>query len=288
MAEPALGARAALVRRYDPDLFATALFAAEPGRGRLMTLYAVDIELSRAVHAARRAEAGPLIAAMRLQWWRDVAEAARSGAAPPEHEIAGPFADLAAGGLLPEGALAALFDGHEAEIAGTLSEAGFASWAEGRFGGLLRLAAAALGAGDPHPMREPDPLPEPLTAAWAAACGSALALRSAAAMAREGRSLVPGLTGSDRAALASGRLEPALTAKIAALAAWGRHALAEARCHARGLPRRYLPALLPVWSAERTLRRVARDPLAILEPQPPANPAARALGLMWRAARGRV
>ena len=37
-----------LVRRLDPELFHTALFASEPGRDWLMVLYAFDIELSRA------------------------------------------------------------------------------------------------------------------------------------------------------------------------------------------------------------------------------------------------
>ncbi len=64
MSMPLLSPAATMVRRLDPDLFHTALFAPEPARQRLMVLYAFDIELSRA--AARAAE--PLIAAMRLQW----------------------------------------------------------------------------------------------------------------------------------------------------------------------------------------------------------------------------
>ena len=68
MTMPLLSPAATLVRRLDPDLFHAALFAPEPARERWMVLHAFDIELSRA--AARAAE--PLIARMRLQWWRDV------------------------------------------------------------------------------------------------------------------------------------------------------------------------------------------------------------------------
>ena len=45
-----------IVRRDDPQLYKTALFAPEPARSRLMVLYAFDIELSRATRAS--AESG--------------------------------------------------------------------------------------------------------------------------------------------------------------------------------------------------------------------------------------
>src|SRR5699024_11078402 len=88
---------AALVARDDPQLHATALFAPEPARAALMVLYAFDIELGRAAQPSTE----PLIPLMRLQWWRDITEAARGGASPPAHEVAGPVARLIVERRLP-------------------------------------------------------------------------------------------------------------------------------------------------------------------------------------------
>ena len=275
MAEPGLGPCAAAVRRFDPDLFATALFAPEPGRARLMTLYAFDIELSRAARPARRAEEGRMIAAMRLQWWRDVLEAAaRDGdGAAPAHEVAGPLARLAGAGRLPTAEAAAMIAAHERELGGIESEAAFTAWAEGRFAALTRAAAALLDA------------PAVVAAEPAGrARGAAFALRTAAAMATEGRCLLPEIGAQARAALARGAPDGESVEAVRARAEAGLAALAEAR--GAGAPRAALPAFLPLWQAERVLRRLATRPDAIAAP-PGAAPARRSLALGWRALTGR-
>jgi phytoene/squalene synthetase len=278
MAEPALSAPAGAVRRFDPALFATALFAAEPARERLMVLYAADIELSRAVQPARRADAGPLIAAMRLQWWRDVAERAPAGGEPPAHEIAGPFAALAAEGWLDRDRVLRLVEGHAAETEAVLPEEAFDAWAEGRFGARTALAAGLLGAGD-HV--------EAAAAPIGRALGAAFALRTAAAMAAEGRSLLPGITPGERADLAGGRVGPELAGRAKALAGRGLTDLAEARRAARRMPRAALPALMPAWAAGRVLRRAAAAPKRLAGLAEP-SPARRAAGLAVCALIGRI
>jgi phytoene synthase len=102
MTAPELSPVATLVRQLDPDLFHAALFAPEPARERLMVLYAYDIELSKA--AMRSAE--PLIARMRLQWWRDLVAGIGAGEPPRQHEVAGPLHGVLSAHALPADDLA--------------------------------------------------------------------------------------------------------------------------------------------------------------------------------------
>ncbi|HUF55945.1 MAG TPA: squalene/phytoene synthase family protein, partial [Thermohalobaculum sp.] len=201
MAEPELGPIAALVRRDDPLLFRTALFAAEPGRGRLMTLYAFDIELSRALSRTRE----PMIARMRLQWWRDVVEAAAAGGAPRRHEVAAPLHALVADGRLSRPALDGLIEAREAELEGLDDRGAFEAWATRRFGGLIALAAESLGAGA-------GPVADAADAAGRA-MAAAFVLRHAGPMAAEGRApLLPGAGAESRRALARGETDAEMRA----------------------------------------------------------------------------
>lgn len=276
MAEPDLGATAAAVRRFDPDLFATALFAPEPARAWLMTLYAFDIELSRAAQRASRAEEGPMIAAMRLQWWRDQIAAAVEGAGPPAHEIAGPLARLIGDGRLVRGDLEGMIAARETEVAGEVADTGLPDWADERFGALTRLAAGLLDA------------PAPAAAAPAGqALGLGFALRTARAMARHGEALLPELSGAPLGPLGRGELDAATARALAARAREGLEAVRAAR--AAGAPRAAVPAFLPLWRAERTLARVAARPERVATEAGPAPeaPARRVLALGWRALTGR-
>ncbi len=255
---------ASVVARDDPHLHATALFAPEPGRSRLMVLYAFDVELSRAAMASSE----PLIARMRLQWWRDVAAAARAGAPPPAHEVAGPFARLAARDLPAgpaEALIGAMFDARDAELAGGIAEdasgARFADWADGRFGALTALASGLLTRGD----AEAEAAASAFARRAGPILGTAFALRHAAAMAAADRFLLPGLPGlaaADRSALARGALTPAGRETVRQLAASALADLAAMRAARGGIDRRATPALLPLARAGRVLRwaeRVASD-----------------------------
>ena len=68
-----LSAVGEIVRRHDPDRFLTALFAPAERREALFVLYAFNHELARAREVARE----PMLAMVRLQWWREVVEGAR-------------------------------------------------------------------------------------------------------------------------------------------------------------------------------------------------------------------
>src|SRR5438105_1963082 len=96
----------ALVRRHDPDRFLTALFAPQDRRELLFLLYAFNHELAR----AREVVSEPMLALIRLQWWREVVQGERR-----RHEVAGPLGEaLDAGRLDPED-LQAMIDGRELE-----------------------------------------------------------------------------------------------------------------------------------------------------------------------------
>ncbi len=276
MSVPLLSPAATLVRRLDPDLFHAALFAPEPARERLMVLYAFDIELSRA--AARAAE--PLIARMRLQWWRDLVAGIAAGEAAPKHEMAEPLHRLLSAHALPAGDLGLLVDAREMELHGPMDEHRFGEWLDGRFGALTRLAAHLLVGGNPAARRA--------ASAVGDAMGVAFALRTAAAQAAEANTfLLPGLAPEDRAQLARGRTTEHARATAHRLADQALALLAAARAEHRAVPSAAAPALLPVWRAERVLRRARRLDLDLARDLAGQGQGGRSVSLAWRALRGR-
>src|SRR5271166_3552687 len=97
---------AALVRRHDPDRFLTALFAPPEKRDALLTLYAFNHELAR----ARESVSLPMLALIRLQWWREVVDGADR-----RHEVAGPLGRALAAGVFDRATLHAMLDAREIE-----------------------------------------------------------------------------------------------------------------------------------------------------------------------------
>src|SRR5947209_17487808 len=79
---------AALVRRHDHDRYQTVLFAPADRREALFALYAFNYEIAR----VRESVTQPMLGQIRLQWWREVIEAAYGGATPRPHELAVPLA----------------------------------------------------------------------------------------------------------------------------------------------------------------------------------------------------
>ena len=276
MSPPPLSPAAALVRRLDPDLFHAALFAPEPARQRLLVLYAFDIELSRA--AARAAE--PMIAQMRLQWWRDVVAGIGAGEAARGHEVAEPLHGLLSAHALPADDLEQLIGAREIELHGPMDEHCFAEWLDGRFGALTRLAAHLL-VGENAAARR-------AAGAVGHAMGVAFALRTAVVLAAEANLyLLPGLAPEDRAELARGRTTGHTRATAHRLADQALALLAAARAERRAVPKAAAPALLPVWSAERVLARARRLELDLQRDLTGPGQGGRGLALTWRALRGR-
>ena len=84
-----LNACAALVEKGDPWRFRTVMAAPVAARAKLFPLYAFNVEVSRAPYVT----AEPMIAEMRLQWWRDALEEIANGA-PRRHEVVTPLAEI--------------------------------------------------------------------------------------------------------------------------------------------------------------------------------------------------
>jgi phytoene/squalene synthetase len=85
-----INACAALVEAGDPDRFLAAMAAPVDVRGRLFVLYALNLEVAKAPFVTKE----PMIAEMRLQFWRDTIADAAAGKAVRAHEVAAPLAAL--------------------------------------------------------------------------------------------------------------------------------------------------------------------------------------------------
>ena len=228
---------AAFVRRADPDRYLTALFAPEPRRETLLLLYAVNHELARAREAAHE----PMMALIRLQWWREVAEGARR-----HHEIATPLAAALDEGRIARADILALIDGREAEAEPAIAtRAAWQDYVRGTAGALARAAGRVLGAEDATLDR---------LAALGTAYGVAGQVRNVAALAGQGRCLLPldALAAAGLTAAAVVARPEAAQPVLNELRNWGRALLHEAGGR---MPRKVIAAALPAALARRDLRR---------------------------------
>ncbi|NSX55428.1 squalene/phytoene synthase family protein [Parasulfitobacter algicola] len=78
-----LDACAALVEKADPDRFLAAMSAPVEARRVLFPIYAFNVEVSRAPWVTEE----PMIAEMRLQWWRDALEEIAQAGPVRRHEV---------------------------------------------------------------------------------------------------------------------------------------------------------------------------------------------------------
>jgi phytoene synthase len=131
------------VRRRDPDRYFSALFAPADKRRFLFALYALNYEVARIGETVRE----PMLADIRLAWWRETVEGARAGK-PRNHDVAKALAETLAANDLPgelfERMIAARsFDASQELFTdmGTLEE-----YADATSGSVMRLAALILGA----------------------------------------------------------------------------------------------------------------------------------------------
>lgn len=239
LSPPNLSPCAEIVRRHDPDRFLTALFAPAARREALFTLYAFNHELAR----AREAVSEPMLALIRLHWWREVVDGT-----PKRHEVATPLSRLIAEGRLLPADLMAMIDGREAEAEPAIPDrAAWNAYLTATAGAVMRAAGRALGA-------EAAVL-DRLTR-LGAAHGVAGQLRNLPMLARAGRVLLPqdvlgahGLTIHD---ITAGKGEASLRAVLAELANDGLAVLERAR---GPLSRATIAAALPAVLARRDLRR---------------------------------
>jgi len=131
-----------LIRRVDPDRWLTSRFIADQGaRTDVLALYAFDYELAHALKVAST----PLVAEIRLTWWREALDEIFGARPVRRHPVAEALADAVKRRGLPRGPLEAMIDGQiEALEVERFDEAAAIAWADAVEGSLASLAALAL------------------------------------------------------------------------------------------------------------------------------------------------
>ncbi len=129
------------MRRADPDRYFSALFAPAEKRHALLALYAFNVELSRIGETVHE----PMLGEIRLQWWRETMEGARSGQ-PRRHDVAEAMAQVALADL-PESLFAKMIDARSFDVAreSFTDEAELEAYLRDTSGTLMQLAARVLG-----------------------------------------------------------------------------------------------------------------------------------------------
>ena len=105
-----------LVRSADRDRFLAALFAPEPARTDLLALLAFDHELARTRLVTRE----PMLARIRLQWWREAVAEAAGTAKPRAQPIVESLSEMMRRRAMAPEKLTALIDAREEEVEGPL------------------------------------------------------------------------------------------------------------------------------------------------------------------------
>ena len=238
-----------LVQRGDPDRFAAVMAAPVAVRGRLLPLYAFNLEVARAPWVSKE----PMIAELRLQWWRDVI----LEPTPRAHEVAGPLHGVIHEAGLPLEVMDRLIAARilDAYAEGFQDEAAFDAYLEDTGGGLMWLASVACGGRDEAAAR---------ALGWA--LGLANYLRA-----------VPDLEARGRRVLVDGRAEA-----VRGLAAEGLARLKAARGRVPAA------AALAAWQVQGLLGQVVKDPLVVAEGRMGLSEFARRGGILWAAFTGRV
>jgi len=221
-----LQACAELVERGDPDRFLATMAAPVALRATLFPLYAFNVEIARAPWVTQE----PMIAEMRLQWWRDALEEIETGGAVRRHEVVSPLAELLdaeACATLDLAVAARRWDIYKDPFE---DAAHFEKYLDETSAGVLWTAARLTGARASE---------EPAVRAWGRALGLANWFRA-----------VPALEAANRIPLVDGRPEA-----IRSLAA-----------QALNLPRpEKNAALLPAWQVKTLLKQVAQNPMRVAE-----------------------
>ncbi len=214
---------AGIVERGDPERFLATMAAPVAARRVLFPLYAFNVEVARAPWVTKE----PMIAEMRLQWWRDALEEIASGGPVRRHEVTTPLAEV----LDAEGARALdrLVAARRWDVYTDAFEdaAHFADYLEATSGVLMWQAARALGADDALKRS---------VSSFGAASGLARYLRA-----------IPELEARGRKPMVDGRPD--------AVAALAKAALGQA-----DRPDGAKAATLEGWLAAPVLAQAARDP----------------------------
>lgn len=247
---------AEIVERGDRDRFLAAMSCPVEAREVLFPIYAFNVEVSRAPWVTEE----PMIAEIRIQWWREAMEEIGAGKEPRAHEVVQPLSGLIREQGLPtslfeEAAQARRWECYKEPFE---DEAHFTQHIERTAAHPTWAAALGLGAGAE--------LEEPVRQVGRAT-GLANWLRA-----------VPELESRGRYPLPDGRPE--------AVQSLAREALERLETVKRTDFGPAVPALRASWDVPRVLKLAARRPELVAQAGLEGAPAGRRLRLMWHAARG--
>lgn len=251
--DPDIASCAGLVQRADPDRFRATMAAPVPVRAVLFPLFAMNVEVSRAPWVT----AEPMIAEMRLQWWRDALAEIAAGDAVRRHEVVTPLARAlspqAAAGL-DEYIAVRRWDIYREPFEDADH---FARYIDRSSGSLFWAAVQGLGPADETVVRD-----------FGFAAGLAGWFRAVPELLAHGR--VPLLDGSPEG--------------IRALAREGLDRLQRARAARGRVSRDAAPALLSGWQAGRVLALAEAEPHRVSEGRLAQGEAGKRVSLALRAA----
>jgi phytoene synthase len=235
------------------------LFAPTEHRDALLALYAFNYEIARVPEIVTE----PMLGQIRLQWWREVLDAAYSGTPPRSHPVVVPLTAAIREHGLSRGHFDRLIDAREQDLADEppANLAALQDYAEASSAPLIALAVEALGvhaAGLEVIARH--------VGIFYALAGL---LRAMPFHARTGRSYIPADIAArkaiDPADYTTGRSTPGLRATVREIAEAAAQHLRNARAQPVDIPRSAIAALLPAVVATRYLARLQRagyDPFA--------------------------
>ncbi len=231
-----VSACAALLERGDPDRFVATMAAPPVAREVLFPLFAFNLEVARAPWVATE----PMIAEMRLQFWRDVVEDIGNGKQPRAHKVAEPLAQIIEPNHVDS--LDALIEARRWDIyrGAFEDETHFEKYINATSGNLIWTAAQLLGA---------ETSAEEAVRDLAYAAGIAGLLRAAPELEARGR--IPLLDGS-----ASGIRSLAK----AAMTRWQ-----QGRADQKKIAKPARTALYCLWRTPATLTRAIESPQAVAD-----------------------
>lgn len=245
---------AEIVLKADPDRFAAVMAAPVAAREKLFPIHAFAVEVARAPWASEE----PMIAEMRLQWWRDGLSEIASGALVSKHEVLSPLS-----GVLTADTAKALDGFVEVRRWDIYKEpfeddAHLDDYLQQTGGAFYQALCQALGASD----------------ASAGAFGYAVAVAN-------WLKAVPELEARGRVPLVDGRPD--------AVRSLAEKAIASLQSVRRaGIDRAARPAFLAGWQTETILKQVARSPSRVADGTLGQSEFAKKASLLMKVALGRV
>ncbi len=231
-----LTACAQIVDRGDPDRFRAAMACPPQAREILFPLYAFNVEVSRAPWVTQE----PMIAEMRLQWWRDALDEIATGKPVRAHEVTTPLTqtlDTEAAEALDAVVASRRWDVYKDAFEDAQH---FVEYLRNTGGTLMWQAARLLGAPDDQKLAVTNIGAATATSRYLAA--------------------VSALEASGRVPLVNGTREGITTLALNAAADAG-----SARKVAKRLPPQARAALIEAWMAKPILLQIASEPARVAD-----------------------